>query len=153
MKKLMIAAALCAAGVCYGVESSNIVGYQTATVGAKTSIGLAIQFDAVTGASLSFDVDKVVTGFTPKSSGRWGSAMDQMWIYDNENDEWKLYGYYKPTGGSASWQRYDMANDEFTAITSSDVVPAGNGFLYYNGQSKSDQEIHFYFGDTDPGTL
>ena len=47
MKKLMFAAAVAAAGLAFGIESANSVGYTTKTVAADTFYLIGVQFEKI----------------------------------------------------------------------------------------------------------
>ena len=45
MKKIMFAAAVAAAGLAFGIESANTVGYTTKTIPAGKDMTAAVQFE------------------------------------------------------------------------------------------------------------
>ena len=67
MKKIMLAAAVAAAGLAFGIESANTVGYTTKTIGAGKYMMVAVQFDTTSNtfmnADLAFKVDKAVASW------------------------------------------------------------------------------------------
>jgi hypothetical protein len=62
MKKLMFAAAVAAAGLAFGIESANTVGYTTKTIDAGNYMMIGVQFDTTAGtvmkAAEAFQLDK-----------------------------------------------------------------------------------------------
>ena len=70
MKKLMFATAVAAAGLAYGVESSNVVGYNTKTLEAGKFAIAAFQFEATDG---TLDINKIVSGLAPASYAEYGN--------------------------------------------------------------------------------
>ena len=89
------------------------------------------------------DMEKYYTG---KSSGAFGAAGDQLWRWDVTKNTWVKYCYQKPTGGTAAWRRYDLSTGsaKYIDCTDDDVVPASQGFLFYNGNT-NDVTIEFTY--------
>ena len=62
--------------------------------------------------------------------------MDQIWRYDSNANEWVKYGFYKTSRtATPAWKRY--SNQTFVDLGDSDVVPAGQGFLFYRGGAQT----------------
>ena len=73
MKKVMFAAAVAAAGLAFGIESANTVGYTTKTIPAGKYMMVAVQFDKVGGTALKFDEAFQLSVTGPKA---WNSLED-----------------------------------------------------------------------------
>ena len=67
----------------------------------------------------------------------WGPAMDQIWLWDQTGNEWKLYGFQKPKskGAVGSWKRYNISEGTWTEATDADVIAAGEGVLYVRNEA------------------
>ena len=103
---------------------------------AKGNVALGLQFeDVALGSSIRISISNLVTVATPASGASWGDGMDQIWRWDVARNTWQRYGYQKPRGGVASWKAYDNSAKTFSALTENDVVPAGQGFLFFRGGS------------------
>ena len=67
MKKMMFAAAVAAAGLAFGIESANTVGYTTKTIPAGKYMMIAVQFDSTSNTLLNadqaFKVDQAVASW------------------------------------------------------------------------------------------
>ena len=81
------------------------------------------------------DITQYYDNCTPASNASWGNSMDQIWRWDTTRNNWQRYGYQKPRGGTATWKAYDNSAKTFSALTENDVVPAGQGFLFFRGGS------------------
>ena len=77
MKKVMFAAAVAAAGLAFGIESANTVGYTTKTIPAGKYMMIAVQFDKVGGTALKFDEAFKLNVTGPKA---WQSEEDEECI-------------------------------------------------------------------------
>ena len=122
------------------MTSANIVGYNTIQVEYHSQTAFALQFTDVADEARPLHVTELVTGVYLKSSAAFGASMDQIWIWSTNINTWVKYGYYKPSGGTAAWKRYN-ANGATTAekwidLTAADVCQPGDSFLFYNGNSK-----------------
>ena len=95
MKKLMFTAAVAAAGLAFGIESANTVGYETKQAASAGTMMLgAIQFDNVGGATM--DVSKaVIPSVAP-------AAYDENQDYAYDEDWYKSAAQIQIRSGS-SW--------------------------------------------------
>ena len=85
--------------------------------------------------------------YTGKSSGSFGAAGDQIWRWDVLQNTWVKYCFRKASGAAvATWQRCNTKASpvEYFALTDDDKIPAGQGFLFYNGAT-SDVTINFVY--------
>ena len=126
MKKLMFAAAVAAGLVAIGdgIESSNIVGYNTVTINKQYTI-LGIPFTGTTGAAMSIqDAVPYCTGMT---KGAATSGADSIQIMDDSGNYVAYFlcngkaGKANVDGGDGKW----VKSGEFAVTT--DVIPAGKG--------------------------
>ena len=145
MKKLMFATAVAAAGLAYGVESSNVVGYNTKELTAgKFAIG-AFQFEATDG---TLDINKIVSGLE-------GADYDDAFAFratapqvqvPNARGDYDVYyylsdGYYADENGNDAYKAgwCDMygtiAGDDTAGAIVDGVVPANVGFWAKGGGS------------------
>ena len=112
MKKLMFAAAVAAAGLTYGLESSNVVGYQDYPF--DTSIGEYLNNVGVafkhTGASADWTFDSKIFEKT-------ATVGDQIILFSA--DDWNLVSYtfkgFDGVGASKGWD-YADANGDLTTV-------------------------------------
>ena len=104
MKKIMFAAAVAAAGLAFGVESANTVGYNTKALEAGKFSILGVQFE---GTDASTDINKIISGVT-------GVDFDEQFVFrstaphiqvPNSKGTYDLY-YYLSDG----W--YDNGTEE-----------------------------------------
>ncbi len=73
-------------------------------------------------------------GYSPKSSSSFGAAMDQIWLWNTTANTWYKYGYHRISSTNIKWQRCDTNTATWYDLDdATDVVPAGYGFLFYNG--------------------
>ena len=126
MKKLMFAAAVAAGLVAIGegIESANVVGYNTVTINKEYTI-LGIPFTGTTGAAMSIqDALPYCEGMT---KGAAASAADSIQIMDSEGNYVDYYmcngkaGKGTVTGGDGKWVK-----DGESVVTDA-VIPAGKG--------------------------
>ena len=129
MKKLMFAAAVAAGLVAIGdgIESSNIVGYNTVTINKEYTI-LGIPFTGTTGAAMSIqDAVPYCAGMT---KGAGSSVADSIQIMDNEGNYTVYFmcngkvGKGTVDGGDGKW----VKSGEFAISTA--TMPAGTPFWY-----------------------
>jgi len=117
-----VAAGLVAIGE--GIESANVVGYNTVTINKQYTI-LGIPFTGTTGSAMSIqDAVPYCEGMT---KGAAASAADCIQIMDNEGnyDEYFMCNGYKGkgtvTGGDGKWVK------STESVVTSDALPAGKG--------------------------
>ena len=138
MKKLMFATAVAAAGLAYGVESSNVVGYNTKELTAGKFAIAAFQFEATDG---TLDINKIVSGLAPASYAEYGNdfvnVAPQVQVPNGVGYDIYYYlsdGYYIDEQGKesekAGWcdMSGTIAGDDEAGALVSGIVPAGAGF-------------------------
>ena len=134
MKKLMIAAsaALCAAvsfGV--GIESANIVGYQTtSSPAAGKYVALAVQFENI-GETIQIPIADLLTVADAKGANAIAATADQIWLWDTTAGDWVKYFYRVNRGTVVGWCKSGAQ-----AVTT-DTIGAGVTFFFYRGNSGS----------------
>ena len=122
MKKVMFAAAVAAAGLAFGIESANTVGYATVpSISGGQYVALGVQFESCAGGAIA--VNDLVTVGTPTASTSIG-ASDQIWRWNTASAAWTKYFYYSSRGQT----RWVVSTDTTTATT--DTIPAGEGFFF-----------------------
>ena len=129
MKKLMFAAAVAAGLVAIGdgIESSNIVGYNTVTINKQYTI-LGIPFTGTTGSAMSIqDAVPYSAGMT-KSNAASGADCIQVMDSEGNYETYFMCNGYKSkavvTGGDGKWVR------DNESVVSSKAMPAGTPFWY-----------------------
>ncbi len=133
MKKLMIASALaafCGAVMADGIESNNIVGYNTVpSIGKAQYVALGVQFENCNGGAIP--VKDLVSVGSIQGSGSIGGA-DQIWRWNTASAAWTKYFYYSSRGVT----RWVESTD--TTKETTDTVPAGETvFFLRNGGTTS----------------
>ena len=132
MKKLMFAgiAALCATVVADGIESANIVGYNTVPSISKAQyVALGVQFENCNGGAIPVK-DLVQVGSIQGSAAMGGA--DQIWRWNTASATWTKYYYYS-SRGTTRWVESTDTTKETT-----DTVPAGETvFFLRNGGTTS----------------
>ena len=123
------------------MESSNIVGYQTATLTKGANKTFALQFESPENPGQAISIDNLFPGTTFKAGGSWGGS-DQIWAWDTTVNNWAKYAYYENKRATpavpAAWYKYNFLTDKsFSDLTSTDVVRPGQTFLYIRNQSGS----------------
>ena len=78
MKKVMFAAAVAAAGLAFGIESANTVGFQTFTCQPNTWYLLGAQFQKTTGTSMS--IQQFLQGDYEATGDTLTAPEIQMWV-------------------------------------------------------------------------
>ena len=131
MKKVMLAAAVAAAGGLMAIESANVVGYNTDTITAKKFNMVSVPFEGTDGDG--FKLNKCLSGVNLTGTADFSTA-DQIQIWD------------ATTGSYDSWYYYE-AGDEYTGwwdvISQSKMfedaypngLPAGSAFWYKSAAS------------------
>lgn len=125
MKKLMIAAsaALCAAvGFSTGVESANIVGYNTITVRTGSTTAMGVQFENL-GSTAGIPVKSLVTVGNPIGQTGATAGADQIWTYNGFT--WTKYYFYK-RGTTTKW----CVAGSTTEIGDDVTVAMGSAFFF-----------------------
>ncbi len=122
MKKVMFAAAVAAAGLAFGIESANTVGYATVpSISDGQYVALGVQFENCAGGAIA--VKDLVTVGSPTGSGNIGGA-DQIWRWNTATAQWTKYFYYSSRGV----KRWVVSTDTTTETT--DTVPAGETVFF-----------------------
>ena len=86
MKKVMFAAAVAAAGLAFGIESANTVGYATVpSISDGQYVALGVQFENCAGGAIP--VKDLVTVGSPTGSGNIGNS-DQIWHWNTSAASW-----------------------------------------------------------------
>ena len=126
MKKVMFSAAVAAAGLAFGIESANTVGYNTDTITAKKFNMVSVPFEGTDGDG--FKLDQCLSGVDLTGTDSPTTA-DQIQFWD------------AATGSYDNWYFYD-AGDEYTGwwdvgtqtkMFETDYpngLPAGSAFWY-----------------------
>ena len=128
------AAVLCGTVMASSVESSNVVGYKTASVAKANYKAFSLNLADVNNPTAGVKSEKLFTIDTITSAPAWGDGMDQIWRWDTTVNKWAKYGYQKPARtGTAAWRKYDATTSTFTELTDADVVLPGETFLYFRG--------------------
>ncbi len=123
MKKVMFAAAVAAAGLAFGIESANTVGYATVpSISGGQYVALGVQFESCSGGAIA--VKDLVTVGSPTATTAMGGS-DQIWRWNTATAEWTKYFCYKPRGGTARW----VVSTDNTQETT-DTVPAGETVFF-----------------------
>ena len=123
MKKVMFAAAVAAAGLAFGIESANTVGYHTVpSISGGQYVALGVQFESCSGGAIA--VKDLVTVGSPTATTAMGGS-DQIWRWNTATAAWTKYFCYKPRGGTARWVVSTNTDAETT-----DTIPAGEGFFF-----------------------
>ena len=129
MKKVMFAAAVAAGLVAIGegIESANVVGYNTVTINKQYTI-LGIPFTGTTGAAMSIqDAIPYSEGMT---KGAGVTASDNIQIMDSEGNYETYFmcnglkGKATVSGGDGKWVKGDES------VVSTKTMPAGTPFWY-----------------------
>ena len=122
MKKVMFAAAVAAAGLAFGIESANTVGYHTVpSISGGQYVALGVQFESCAGGSIA--VKDLVTVANPTGGGQIGTA-DQIWRWNTVTASWTKYFYYS-SRGQTRW-----VESTATTTATTDTIPAGEGFFF-----------------------
>ena len=122
MKKVMFAAAVAAAGLAFGIESANTVGYHTVpSISGSQYVALGVQFESCAGGAIA--VKDLVTVANPTGGGQIGTA-DQIWRWNTASAEWTKYFYYSSRGV----KRWVVSTD--TTKETTDTVPAGETVFF-----------------------
>ena len=84
-----------------------------------------------------------------KSTGLFAGC-DQIWRWDATPsvNTWVKYGYRAVTKKESQWQKY--VNGEWSGVAlddETDVVPAGQGFIFFNADSSKSITLSFKFGE------
>ena len=118
----MFAAAVAAAGLAFGIESANTVGYATVpSISDGQYVALGVQFENCAGGAIA--VKDLVTVGSPTGSGNIGGA-DQIWRWNTATAQWTKYFYYSSRGV----KRWVVSTDTTTETT--DTVPAGETVFF-----------------------
>ena len=133
MKKLVIAAAVLAAGFAIADDSSlvssSIVGYETVNVASKKYVALAVQFEGI-GETVSIPVKDLVTVASPAGAASIGGGTDQIWRWDTAGNDWAKYFYRSGRGVTTpGWCKSGE-----TALTT-DTISAGETCFFFRGGS------------------
>ena len=119
------------------VESSNVVGYKTATVAKGNNKAFSLNLSKVGSAEAGVKINELFTIDAISAIAAWGDGMDQVWRWDATVNKWAKYGYHQnPRGNPAlapAWRKYDSATGTFAELTDDDVVLPGETFLFYRG--------------------
>jgi len=122
MKKVMFAAAVAAAGLAFGIESANTVGYHTVpSISDGQYVALGVQFENCAGGAIA--VKDLVTVGNPTGGATIGAA-DQIWRWNTASASWTKYFYYS-SRGVKRW-----VNSDNTAAETTDTVPAGETVFF-----------------------
>lgn len=105
------------------------------TIANKKQVPLALQFRDLENPGKPIAIDKLFVHGSPKSSSSWGGAIDQVWCWNTTENTWRKYGYHKPSGQTARWERCDTTTSpvKWTTLAADDVVNPGQTFIFYNG--------------------
>ena len=123
MKKVMFAAAVAAAGLAFGIESANTVGYNTVpSISGSQYVALGVQFESCAGGAIA--VKDLVTVGSPTETTSMGGS-DQIWRWNTAAATRTKYFCYKPRGGTARWV---VSTD--TSAETTDTVPAGETVFF-----------------------
>ena len=123
------------------MESSNVVGYNTATVTRPNKKTFALQFESPENPGQAIRIDNLFPGTTFKSAATWAGS-DQIWAWDTTINNWSKYAYYGNPRATpavpAGWYKYNFLTDNsFSAVTDADVIQPGQTFLYVRNVSGS----------------
>ena len=119
------------------VESSNVVGYKTASVAKANYKAFSLNLADVNNPTAGVKIDKLFTIDAITAVAAWGNGMDQIWRWDTTVNKWAKYGYHQnPRGNPAlapAWRKYDASTSTFVELTDDDKILADEGFLYFRG--------------------
>ena len=95
---------------------------------------------------VAFPIADISNYYAGVGATSFGSLMDQVWRYDANENMWVKYGFYKTSRtATPAWKRYDSINNTFLDLGESDVIPAGQGFLFYRGGAET--TLTFTYGN------
>ena len=125
MKKIMFAAAVAAAGLAFGIESANTVGYQTVTCQPNTWYLFGAQFESTSGSSMT--IQQFLQGAYEATSDTLTSPEIQMW-----NGSSYDHYYFMSTAYDEDLNEYNNVWADMGGDYTTYSIPAGEGFWIKN---------------------
>lgn len=129
MKKVMFAAAVAAAGLAFGIESANTVGYQTVTCQPNTWYLLGAQFQNTAGTSMT--IQEFLQGAYTATSDNDTAPEIQMWT---GNDY--VHYYFRDLAYDEDLNEYENVwadiGGDYTSLT---INPGDGVWFKYKGTS------------------
>ena len=120
-----------------------MVGYSTVDAPAAGKFkAFSIQFENID-QNKEIKISELFNCDTPKGAANGGLATpDKIWLWDTAASDWVKY-YYRKVGTSAAvgWCKNG------TSTTTTDKIPAGEGFFFRRGTAGATDTITFTYGD------
>ena len=140
------AAALCAAVSFADVESANVVGYETLTIGKGSTKIFSVQFDQL-GESTAIPIKDLLKYDNIKgSTASGGSGSDQIWTY--KNDAWQKY-YFFTKNSKNVWCPLNST----TEVPANVTVSSGESFFFQRSTSATGEATITLSGAVKPLNL
>ena len=130
MKKMMFAAAVAAAGLAFGIESANTVGYQTVTCQPNTWYLFGAQFEKAGGSSMT--IQEFIKGAYEATDANLTAPEIQMWT---GNDY--VHYYFRDLAYDEDLNEFENVWADAGGDYATYAIPAGAGFWIKNKVSTS----------------